>query len=634
MATGTPSVSAPVIPFTGWNRLESRPRQQQFDQVLEARIYDPLWMLGRQWQMGEFTGKDAGSGILAKVQLDYMQISGIAKYTQPPVAYTQDDLPMEPIVESINYSFSIKERVLLAKKWYFFLKKDVAPSLVNTYISLFDSSPATLEIDTTPPIATSSDLDTLNGAQIFSNTNLVNFLAAISISGITLDGAILYSILNDPAWNTNLGSLFGTSLPAGSGTDLLTAVSDFVAWVKSTYTLPDVSQENWYPDDLEYKFDAYWPVDTSNQLKLTAQNYHQGHFDWSAFEQDINTFPIASSAAKVTKAIQLMVGQTGFPGMPCSRWWEFENGAVNFCNLDGNPTDMAKIIMTQFALLYQDDWFVLPYTVPVGSYAEVLGIVVTDVFGVNTFVANYPVNNYSYTTGFSEDNDWKSWRWLDISKADTLSSNADPINTHSPAGSFPLLPVVNNIQESDPIESVLFIRDEVSDMVWGIEKIVPDNLGKGWDGYQRSKLYGDYLMQLRGSLPESPNPPDPNAKISFELISTTIPENWIPFIPIHLPLTNRYTHFQRGAMPRILDKYANSLIRPVTSILNYGLTGTTYTPYYIHEEKIPRAGAILETYFKRTRWYNGQTVLWVGRKKITGRGEGASGLTYDKVIDI
>ena len=51
-----------------WNRLEGRPRRADFGRALRAEVRDPLWMLTRQWQMGEFIGEDAGSPVTAKVR--------------------------------------------------------------------------------------------------------------------------------------------------------------------------------------------------------------------------------------------------------------------------------------------------------------------------------------------------------------------------------------------------------------------------------------------------------------------------------------------------------------------------------------------------------------------------------------
>jgi hypothetical protein len=59
-----------LIPtITVWNRLEGRPRTDNFDRSLTAEIRDPLWMLTRQWQLGEFEGDDAGSPISAKIRM-------------------------------------------------------------------------------------------------------------------------------------------------------------------------------------------------------------------------------------------------------------------------------------------------------------------------------------------------------------------------------------------------------------------------------------------------------------------------------------------------------------------------------------------------------------------------------------
>src|SRR6185295_15669376 len=50
-----------------WNRLEARPRAHNFDRALKAEVRDALWMLTKQWQMGEFKADDAGSPVFAKL---------------------------------------------------------------------------------------------------------------------------------------------------------------------------------------------------------------------------------------------------------------------------------------------------------------------------------------------------------------------------------------------------------------------------------------------------------------------------------------------------------------------------------------------------------------------------------------
>jgi hypothetical protein len=47
--------------ITYWNRIGSRPRADSLEEPLLARIRDPLWMLPRQWQLGEFRAEDTGT---------------------------------------------------------------------------------------------------------------------------------------------------------------------------------------------------------------------------------------------------------------------------------------------------------------------------------------------------------------------------------------------------------------------------------------------------------------------------------------------------------------------------------------------------------------------------------------------
>ena len=54
--------------ITYWNRLEPRPRSRNLNDTLAARLRDPLWLLCRQWQFGEFNGEDAGSPAFATIR--------------------------------------------------------------------------------------------------------------------------------------------------------------------------------------------------------------------------------------------------------------------------------------------------------------------------------------------------------------------------------------------------------------------------------------------------------------------------------------------------------------------------------------------------------------------------------------
>src|SRR6476646_4824016 len=58
---GTPSI-------TSWTRLEPRSREADMRVSLSARVFDPLWLLTRQWQVGEYQAEDAGTPVGARVR--------------------------------------------------------------------------------------------------------------------------------------------------------------------------------------------------------------------------------------------------------------------------------------------------------------------------------------------------------------------------------------------------------------------------------------------------------------------------------------------------------------------------------------------------------------------------------------
>ena len=51
----------------GWTRLEPQSVSGEPASGIDARVHDPLWLLGRQWQFGEFRAEDAGSPVAVHV---------------------------------------------------------------------------------------------------------------------------------------------------------------------------------------------------------------------------------------------------------------------------------------------------------------------------------------------------------------------------------------------------------------------------------------------------------------------------------------------------------------------------------------------------------------------------------------
>src|SRR5437667_12883378 len=108
---------------TTWNRLEGRPRTTSFERALQAEVRDALWMLTKQWQMGEFRGSDAGSPVFAKLQIDTTRLTKYRPAAQATQAF-EYDMPFEAKVErrpiplvAGGRPVALDLRLLMGRQW-------------------------------------------------------------------------------------------------------------------------------------------------------------------------------------------------------------------------------------------------------------------------------------------------------------------------------------------------------------------------------------------------------------------------------------------------------------------------------------------------------------------------------------
>ena len=81
------------------------------------------------------------------------------------------------------------------------------------------------------------------------------------------------------------------------------------------------------------------------------------------------------------------------------------------------------------------------------------------------------------------------------------------------------------------------IRDEMANMVWGVEHTVPNGFASGRNAQEAALASLNFVK----SVAPEPTPDaleENNATIKFQL-GTTVEENWIPFIPTHVSDQNR-----------------------------------------------------------------------------------------------
>ncbi|MBV7530640.1 hypothetical protein [Chitinophaga sp. sic0106] len=600
-----------ILPtITLWNRLEGRPRTDNLERALRAEVRDPLWMLTRQWQMGEFIGDDAGTPVFSKI---HMGSTHLTKYLagEGPVQPFTDAVPLEAQVEQQPIPFisgkqelSLDIRLLIGRQW---LKMVAA---VGDYRSDYIGN---------YPITT-PDKDSKDDVQRTAHREVWQQFSAVA--GRSMDGAKLLLHLQNPAnhaWD-NIPALAG-DLPKQAAVDAV--AEKFKAWYKHLFFQPaDPATSAWKPRNLEYQFACSAPVEGTEKV-LTADEYYHGHLDWYNLDIDpkqatLGDTPPPPPDTELPVTNTFMPVPVQFDGMPNTRWWAFEDGRTNLGKLNPGPTDLGKLLYIEFALVYANDWFLLPFTLDAGSIARIKGMTVTNVFGERTWIE---------AAGRGLDDAWNKWSMFTLS-----TKGKGPEKTDN---SLLILPVVPKMLEGAPLEEVHLLRDEVANMVWAVETTVPLATGWGKSGAEAAvELRRKYQQLLDASGPLPPAAPlIPNeAAIRYEVMNT-VPENWIPFIPAQQDATKRAVHLQRAAMPRILENDTSGKpekIKPRTPLLREGLDKGL--GYFINEEEVPRAGTNVYRAYQRTRWYNGAIFTWVGTRKQTGRGEGASNLAFDRIL--
>lgn len=616
--------------ITLWNRLEGRPRKEDFERSLRAEVRDPLWMLTRQWQFGEFKGEDAGSAVKARVQLNTSRIDSYAVRSKNPdlsggeqyekaVPY-DTSFPLETEVERERLleagpdagSGYLSLRSQMGRYWMCLLKQAglASPNMKDAFLAKF-------AFEDVGEKSNPTEAEQLEAAHVRSDP--ASWQALQAVKGRLPDGRKLLAAMEGDNFEPWVEGQFDAALQQ----PLKDLAKDFRSWFYRLYSQPRTEFEDaWAPSYLEYQFAVSAPEDESEKQRamLVAEQYHQGHLDWYAFDidrqgrlEDLQGATFSENSFVVQNPLAFLPTQIEFNGMPNVRWWEFEDRKTDFGSIRAGTTDVPLLMLAEFGLIYGNDWMVVPYNLEVGSLADIKGIIVTDVFGVRTLIR---------AAGLGQRMDWQRWSVYNLA---SLAGREPPDHR------LLLPPSVAKIQESAPVEKVILARDEMTNMVWGVEERIPGILGNGTDGFEAATTLSSYFLHRA---PPSSVPAQPNAAKIRYVLGTTVPENWIPFIARHNPGSNRQIRLQRAAMPRLTDAIPDSRVEPRGRILRVGLDEAEQQAYFIHEEEVPRAGAIITRTFQRTRWFDGKIYTWLGRRKETGRGEGSSGLVFDQIVAV
>jgi hypothetical protein len=552
-----------------WNRLEGRPRTTDFARALRAEVRDPLWMLTRQWQLGEFIGSDAGSPVTAT----YAVSSAPPTRFEPGGVTLAGDRPLETVAERqpLPFTFGTEPiafdlRLALGRRWLRLLDQSIILRALNFRQQYLQRYPIALPGP--------DDLNLVAHPELWATLQ--------ALAGRRMDGYLLYQHLKAGGHASDgiddLLHLHRAELDA-LGVKL-------VAWFDDLIDQP-TGDPAWDPRRLEHSFAI---------SSLAAPEYAGGELEWHAFSVD-RDHPLGGATPTLTSRT-VFPAPVRYSGMPLPRWWAVEDGNTNLAAVTPDSTDLARLIFLEFALVFSNDWYQIPCDLPAGVIASIQGLAVTDVFGQRQWIT-------------AAGDSWQQWSMF------TLSTLGDPSVAPDPRLVLP--PGGPKVATGPALEDVYLVRDENANLAWGIETTVRMNTGEG----RRGDEVAAETLARRQRLSPPTTPDDPRADVAYEVMSS-VPENWIPFIPVHVPGDNRAVQLQRAAMPSAVDA---SPIPPRTTLLREGFDAGR--SYFVNEEEVPRVGTRLTLAYNRTRWRDGRPVVWLAIRRGAGRGERSSGLAFD-----
>jgi hypothetical protein len=585
---------------TSWTRLEVRSRQPDMRASLSARVFDPLWLMARQWQVGEFQGEDAGMPVLARVRSQTTMLSRIhlgalpAETITAAAEYDPQRIPLEVMVERqrmrpANASDARMLRLSVEAGLHFLLMLDQQP-LSKKYRPAFIARFALQRPD--EAVLAKADEETRRFVETMVGRapdarRLAELLRTVGTAHLIAD-TTLKVVVADRA-------------------EIQQTATRWLEWYDALFSEPvKDSDDAWQPARMEYALTVAGQLsdDKFDQRPLTATEFYDGHLDWSSFDLDFEVNLGTERDHKFGVITETTVpAPVVFRGAPAPRYWELEDAQIEYGLMPVGPTDLAQLLMIEYASSYGNDWFVVPLTLPVGSLTAINSLVVTDSFGVRSLLR--PIGDRTLP-----DANWSMYQLAHIRRPGKKPLMKPASNL------FFLPPALGRSLQSPPLEDVLFMRDEMANVAWAIERSLESPVEHSVPRIDTTPP-ADSAADTGGAAPSDALP--------RYLLSTTVPKHWIPLLPVQVrePPDKVVSRLRRGAV--LQPDGSNEVHKAHGRILNKD-------PHLLmFDEEVPREGVHVARHYQLARWIDGSTWAWMALRKTVGRGEGSSGLRFDSV---
>ena len=403
--------------ITQWQRLESEPAELDLAAGLEARLADPLWLIGRQWQFAELKGEDAGMPVLVTLvgEEGDLILGGVDGRDALPEVRIEAE-PARDVLKAISVEAALDLREAL---------EDVDAEAAFTKFQ--EAFP--LELLPREGDVAGHDLAALLGASALDAVALAEALEAVRDASGTLT------------------ALPGTIHVTGPlKTKALAAVQGWLEDWNSLLVDPK-GETLWKPQKLEYAA-SMTAATAAGNVHLSVPEYANGRFDWWAV--DVAGPPDGSASAARRVDAKRIPTTVKFPGMAADRLFEIESDAVGVLGATAGPTGLLSMLLIEYAVAASNDWYQIPLTLPYGTSFRVTSLSVQDSFELTS---NIPASSVA--------GEWSMFQ----ATASRFQNVRAPL--------FLLPAATAHTLEGDPIEEVAFFRDEMANLAWAVERQLP-----------------------------------------------------------------------------------------------------------------------------------------------------------------
>ena len=575
--------NTPPPSITTWERLEPRPRGDSLTPALEARIYDPAWMLSQQWKLAEFRGQDAAF----PVQVSFTVTSQVLSAVQPPagnIAGPAGQYPLEasvwpepqtgPLTGGLSAEFGAELVRLLTEQG---CSQATISSIIMSY-PLPEPAP---------------------GAADLQGTDYLSLLA----------GRVPDTIQLEPLMREAAGGTVPSSLGVASGDDapVMAAAIAWIARLDSFALSAAQPADTWQPSRLEHQFSVTVGSASGTPFSLTASSWPGQLLEWSDFDVPAQATPPAPSTLPELPGTVRGTGPPHpltYPGAPPRRYWTLEDGNMNLAAVTVSPDDLARMLIVEFATVYGNDWYLLPIQLPSGAVHQISQLTITNSFGDPPDNLG-PVAPSLPTVGSDPagPSDWCLFRQTVL----------QPDGTTPNLNGLLLLPAAAAVQSSPPVEEVVLIRDDTADIGWAVEHTILGADDRPLDRYSAAAQQTPVTTR---------RPADDGSTVQY-VLETDVPVYCFPLVadPSGQPQLDLQEVNRVGADGQ------DQPVPPLGQLL------PLLEAQPLFDQELPAEGTTIRRRRYLTRGYDGEPLLWTGRERVTGGQYGSVPLAFDQVTE-